>query len=193
MSAPPGAPPHRSGTPAGRRGDPERTVPVADRDHCLGPVDARYTLVEYADYQCPDCAEAETAVKEVVRELDEELCFAFRNFPNATAHPNAVGAAEAAEAADQQGKFWLMHDRLFQHQAELSEGEIRRLARELPIDLHDFDRDLASGAPARRVAEDLESGRNAGVSGTPTFFVNGRRHDGSNEFLPLLRALQGST
>ena len=170
---------------------PELVLPIESRDHGLGPVGARYSLVEFGDYESERSAEVNGVAHELVRELGDDLCFVFRNFPDAKEHPHAMRAAEAAEAADLQGKFWLMHDRLFQHQSELSESLIRRLAEELPIEMEDYDKDLRSGAPARRVAEDIESGEEAGVEATPTLFVNGRLHVGSYEFLPLLEALQG--
>jgi formate-nitrite transporter family protein len=169
---------------------PELILPVGERDHRIGPLGARYSLVEYGDYECPHCAHVHPIVREILRELGDELSYVFRNFPQPHIHPHSARASEAAEAADMQGKFWLMHDRLFQHQDELSDRMIRRLAEELPVDLREFERDLSSGAPARRVAEDLESGQRAGVGDTPTFFVNGRLHVGSHEFLPLLKALK---
>lgn len=169
---------------------PELVLPIDGEDHCLGSPRARLSLVEYGDFECPHCAHVNPIVHELVRELGDELCFAFRNYPLVSEHPNAMRAAEAAEAADLQGKYWLMHDRLFDHQHELSEALIRRLARELPLEISTFDRDLGSGAPARRVARDRETGLAAGVEATPTFFVNGRMHVGSYEFLPLLGALR---
>jgi formate-nitrite transporter family protein len=169
---------------------PQLVVPIEDQDHFLGTPGSRYTLVEYGDYESPHCAHIQPIVKELLRELSEDLCFAFRHFPVTRSHPHARAAAEAAEAAGEQGKFWLMHDRLFEHQDALSDRDLRHLAEGLPVDMATFDRDLRSGAPARRVAEDLASGEEAGVEETPTFFVNGRMLTGSYEFLPLLSALQ---
>lgn len=169
---------------------PELILPLEDRDHCRGTPGARYTLVEYGDYESPHCANVEPTVEELVRELGAELCFVFRNYPQPKIHPRSVAAAEAAEAAGLQGKFWLMHDRLFQNQSDLSDGRLRKLAHDLPIDMEDFDKDLRSGDAARRVAEDIESATESGVGDTPTFFVNGRMHEGSYEFLPLLAALK---
>jgi formate-nitrite transporter family protein len=169
---------------------PDLVLPLVERDHVEGNPAAKWSLVEYGDYECPHCAHLEPIVVELRRELGDDLCFAFRNFPLVEEHPHAVRAAQAAEAAGLQGKFWIMHDRLFQHSSELSDPLYRKLAAELPVDLADYDRDLESGAPARRVDEDLESGREAGVEETPTLFVNGRLHVGSYEFLPLLNAIQ---
>ncbi|MCI4365886.1 MAG: DsbA family protein [Thermoplasmata archaeon] len=170
---------------------PHRLTPPATRDHCLGSPSATVSLVEYAEYESLPCAEANWVVKELVRELGDELCFVFRNFPVASAHPHAPAAAEAAEAADAQGKFWLMHDRLFEHRAELDPAHLTAYAREISLDIATFERDLRSGTPARRVAEDVESGRAAGVERTPTFFANGRLYSGPIEFLPLLKTLKG--
>ncbi len=169
---------------------PELVLPIEDRDHCLGAPKGPYTLVEYGDYESTHCADVQPIVHELVRELEDDFCFVFRHFPMTKMHSRAHAAAEAAEAAGEQGKFWLMHDRLFQHQTNLADGDLRQLAHGLPLDMATYDRDLKSGAPARRIAEDLESGAQAGVEETPTLFVNGRMHAGSYEFLPLLAALQ---
>jgi len=169
---------------------PRLALPIESRDHCLGRPGAQFSLVEYGDYESLPCADVEPIVRELVRELGDRLCFAFRNFPQPSLHPHSVRAAEAAEAADMQGKFWLLHERLFEHQDDLSEPVIQRLARELPVDMHEFERDLESGTPARQVAEDRDTGRASGVKETPTFFVNGAMYVGSHEFLPLLQALQ---
>jgi Na+:H+ antiporter, NhaA family len=169
---------------------PELVLPIEERDHCRGPASARHSLVEYGDYTSLHCWHVLGTVNELVRELGDDLCFVFRNFPGSKAHPMARAAATAAEAAGLQGKFWLMHDRLFAHQDELSEALIRQIARELPVEMEDYERDLSSGDAARRVDEDLESGEEAGVGDTPTFFVNGKLHVGQYEFLPLLEALK---
>jgi Na+:H+ antiporter, NhaA family len=169
---------------------PDLVLPMEARDNCLGSAGARYSVVEYGDYTSPHCRHVLGTVKELLRELDRDLCFVYRNFPQPTRHPSARFAAEAAEAAGLQGKFWLMHDRLFDHQDELSEKVVREIARQLPIDMADFDRDLSSGEAARRVDEDIESAEEAGVGDTPVFFVNGRLHAGQYEFLPMLKALQ---
>jgi len=171
-------------------GMPDLVLPMEQRDHCLGSPTARYTLVEYGDYTSVHCRHVLGAVGELTRELGDDLCFVFRNFPQPHLNPISRLVAEAAEAAGLQGKFWLMHDRLFARQDELSEAVAREIARTLPVEMKDFDRDLASGDAARRVDDDLESAEGAGVGDTPTFFVNGRMHAGEYEFLPLLRALK---
>lgn len=170
---------------------PDLVVPSGEQDHCLGSATSRYSLVEYGDFESPHCAHVSSIVHELVRELGDDLCFVFRNYPMPSEHPNALRAAEAAEAAEMQGKYWMMHDRLFAHHSELSDPVIRRLAQELPLDMATFDRDLRSGAPARRVTRDRAGGLAVGVEETPTFFVNGRMHVGSYEFLPLLNGLRG--
>jgi protein-disulfide isomerase len=170
-------------------GFPKLVLPVEDRDNCLGPPAARYSLVEYGDYESPHCRNVLGPVNELVRELQDDLCVVFRNYPQPRTHPRSRPAAEAAEAAGLQGKFWLMHDRLFAHQDDLSDRVLREIARGLPVEMADFERDLASGAAARRVDEDIESGNESGVGDTPTFFVNGVLHVGQYEFRPLLEAL----
>jgi Na+:H+ antiporter, NhaA family len=167
-------------------------LPIEERDDCLGSPTARHRLVEYGDYASPQCRDAAGTVNELVKELQNDLCFVFRNLPQPSLHPRSRAAAEAAEAAGLQGKFWLMHDRLFAYQDDLSDRALRELARGLPVEMEDFERDLASGVAARRVDEDLESAAEAGVAEAPTFFVNGTPYVGQNEFLPLLKALQRS-
>jgi protein-disulfide isomerase len=175
-------------------GLPELVLPIEQRDHCLGTGSARYSLVEYGDYTSVHCRHLLGPLNELVRELGDDLCLVFRNFPQPGRHPMSRPAAEAAEAAGLQGKFWLMHDRLFEHQEELSGESIREIAKGLPVAMTHYDRDISSGAAARRVDEDLESAEEAGVGDTPTLFVNGRLHAGLYEFLPLLNALkQGRT
>lgn len=169
---------------------PELVLPMERRDHCLGPHSARYSLVEYGDYASAHCRNVLGAVHELTRELGDDLCFVFRNFPRPKLNPISRAAAEAAEAAGLQGKFWLMHDRLFAQQDALSAKLIQEIARAIPVEMKDFDRDLSSGAAARRVDDDLESAEEAGVGDIPTFFVNGVMHAGEYEFLPLLQALR---
>lgn len=173
-------------------GLPELVLPVEARDHTLGPISARCSLVEYGDYTSEECRHVLESVGELTRELGDDLCFVFRTFPASTRQPIARRAAEAAEAAGLQGKFWLMHERLFARQDDLTDASIRTVAQSLPVELALFERDLASGEAARLVDENLESGREAGVGDTPTFFVNGHLHVGSYEFVSLLRALESS-
>jgi protein-disulfide isomerase len=167
------------------------TVPVAeDRDHIQGPAEAAVTLVEYGDYQCPYCGAAYPIIKEVQARMGGTLRFVFRNFPISTSHPHAEQAAEAAEAAADQGRFWEMHDLLYENQSRLGEEDLRSYAKELELDVPTFDQELADHVHAERVREDFMSGVRSGVNGTPTFYVNGTRHDGSYEIEALLTVLE---
>lgn len=155
------------------------TPAVSERDHATGPEDAPVTLVEYGDYECPYCGMAYTVVKSAQRELGEQLRFVFRNFPLAEAHPHARLAAQAAEAAAAQGKFWEMHDALFQHQDALEAEDLAGYAKSLGLDMAQFARDLEDAKYTKRVRDDFRSGVRSGVNGTPTFFINGSRFEGS--------------
>jgi protein-disulfide isomerase len=167
------------------------TVPVSEeRDHVQGPVDAPVTLVEYGDYECPYCGAAYPIVKEVQTRLGEKLRFVFRNFPITTSHPHAEQAAEAAEAAASQDRFWEMHDVLYENQKRLRDPDLRDYAEQLGLDLEKFDQDLAEHVHAARVREDFMSGVRSGVNGTPTFYINGARYDDSYEADSLLAALE---
>jgi protein-disulfide isomerase len=167
------------------------TVPVSEeRDHVQGPVDAPVTLVEYGDYECPYCGAAYPIVKEVQARLGEKLRFVFRNFPITTSHPHAEQAAEAAEAAASQDRFWEMHDVLYENQKRLRDPDLRDYAEQLGLDLEKFDQDLAEHVHAARVREDFMSGVRSGVNGTPTFYINGARYDDSYEADSLLAALE---
>ena len=166
------------------------TVPVTEgRDHIQGPSDAAVTLVEYGDYQCPYCGAAYPIVKQVQEEMGPKLRFVFRNFPIVTAHPRAESAAEAAEAAAAQGKFWEMHDLLYEHQARLGDDDLRGYAASLMLDLDRFDRDVAGHVYAQRVHDDFLSGVRSGVNGTPTFYIDGIRYDDPYDADTLLVAL----
>jgi protein-disulfide isomerase len=165
-------------------------VPVGERDHVVGPgVSAEVTLVEYGDFECPYTRRARPVVRRLRQELGDRLLFAFRNFPLSRIHPHAQAAAEAAEAATSQGRYWEMHDILFDNQRHLENENLRRYAQELGLDLNRFERELTQHAPARRVREDLKGGLKSGVRETPTFFVNGLRHDGPNDLAALWAAV----
>ena len=167
------------------------TVPVSEeRDHVQGSADAPATLVQYGDYECPYCGEAYPIVKEVQRRMGDRLRFAFRNFPISTSHPHAEHAAEAAEAAAAQGRFWEMHDLLYERQQDLADGDLHAYAEELGLDVRRFDDELAAHVYAPRIHDDFMSGVRSGVNGTPTFYVNGVRHDDSYELDVLLDALE---
>jgi Na+/H+ antiporter NhaA len=166
-------------------------VPVdPDRDHIRGPEeDALVTLVEYGDFECPYCGQAEPAVRELIKEHGE-LRFVFRHLPLTDVHPHAQLAAEAAEAAGKQGKFWEMHDMLMDHQDALNVPDLLRYARELGLDVGNFAADLRRHAGAGHIAEDVDSADLATVSGTPTFFVNGIRHYGAYDLATLKEAVR---
>lgn len=167
------------------------TMPVTEaRDHIQGPADSPVTLVEYGDYQCPYCGAAYPMLKEVQARLGERLRFVFRNFPITTSHPRAEQAAEAAEAAAAQGRFWEMHDLLYENQQRLDDDGLRSFAETLELDVERFDDELAEHVHADRVYEDFMSGVRSGVNGTPTFYINGTRHDDSYEVETLLAALE---
>jgi protein-disulfide isomerase len=169
------------------------TLPVSeDRDHIQGAAEAPATLLEYGDYECPFCGAAYPIVKEVQSRLGDRLRFVFRNFPITTSHPHAELAAEAAEAADAQRKFWEMHDLLYESQQHLEAADLHRYAEQLGLDVGRFDNELARHVHAERVREDFMSGVRSGVNGTPTFYVNGVRHDGDYELETLLAALDHS-
>jgi len=166
-------------------------LPVSDdRDHIQGPAKARVTLVEYGDYECPHCGRAYPIVQAIQTRMAKTLRFVYRNFPLRESHPHAQQAAEAAEAAGAQGKFWEMHDRLFERQFALDGEYLIEYAGDLGLDVPRFRRELASGVYEPRVREDFRSGVMSGVNGTPTFFINGVRHDDSWELEPLLAALE---
>jgi protein-disulfide isomerase len=148
------------------------------------------TLVEYGDFECPDCGRAFPIVKQLQRVLGDRLRFVFRSFPLIEIHPYAEIAAEAAECAAAQGQFWPMFDTLFEHQEALAPQDLVRYAATLGLDVPRFERDLADHRYAARVREEKIRGIENGVQGTPTFFINGRMHQGSYDYGTLLRALE---
>jgi len=146
--------------------------------------------VEYGDYECPYCGAAYPVVKEVQAQMGEQLRFVFRNFPITTSHPHAAQAAEAAEAAAAQGRFWEMHDHLYEHQRHLRTADLHSYAEALGLDVPRFDRELAEHLYAEKIREDFMGGVRSGVNGTPTFFINGARYDGELDPESLLAALR---
>ena len=166
------------------------TQPVSAHDHAEGPADAPLTLVEYGDYQCPYCGAAHPVVKRLQKRLGKKLRFVFRNFPLTQAHPYARIAAEAAEAAALQDKFWEMHDLLFEQQTLLKPEIIPLWAKKVGLNSEQFGNDIKQGVIAKRIKEDRQSGIRSGVNGTPTFFINGTRYDGPHDYASLLAALE---
>jgi protein-disulfide isomerase len=169
---------------------PRLSVPVSKLDHAQGPATAPVTLVEYGDFECPHCRAAHAVVKEIQQRLGPKLRFVFRNFPLTMAHPHAQQAAEAAEAAGTQGKFWRMHDVLFENQEALEDADLVQIAAALNLDTDEFADALGNHVHARRVREDFMSGVRSGVNGTPSFFVNGVMHDGWHDFTSLLASIE---
>ncbi|MGH7652813.1 MAG: DsbA family protein, partial [Gemmatimonadaceae bacterium] len=154
-------------------------TPVGEHDHTIGSGTAPVTLVEYGDFECPHCGRAHPIVQSVRRFMDDRLRFVFRHFPLSEAHPHAEHAAEAAEAAGAQGRFWEMHDMLFDHQDALEDEDLEMYAAKIGIDPHRVARELAAATYAKRIRADFRSGIRSGVNGTPTFFINGVRYDGN--------------
>jgi protein-disulfide isomerase len=168
---------------------PRLVPPIHAGDHTLGPDDAPVTLVEYGDYECPFCGAAQPTVREVLRIGGDRLRFAFRHFPLGEVHPHARLAAEAAEAAGAQGRFWQMHELLFANQQALTPADLLSYAAAIGLDVARFTADLEQHAYAPVVREHFLSGLRSGVNGTPTFFVNGLRHDGGYDLRSLLEAV----
>jgi Na+:H+ antiporter, NhaA family len=167
--------------------------PLGARDHVEGPEDAPLELVMYGDFQCPFCNAAQPILRRVRDRLDGRLRFAFRHFPLTDVHPDAQRAAEASEAAAAQGRFWAMHDALYAARGVLGLDAVLAAARSVGLDVERVRAELADGRHAARVADDVRSGRAAGVAGTPTFFVNGVRHTGGYDAQSLIAALESSS
>ena len=167
-------------------------LPVSDRDHVRGNVDAPITLLEYGDYECPDCFHAAPIVNQLREQFGNKLRFVFRHFPQSNVHPHASTAAQAAEAAGQQGKYWEMHDVLFKHQHDLIDHDITHFALMIGLELYRFEADMSSERFAARVREDYASGVASGVKGTPTFFINDVRYRGKATVEDLAAALRNT-
>lgn len=165
------------------------TPPPSERDHALGPPDARVTLVEYGDFECPHCGALHPLIHAARQAFGGNLRLVFRHFPLRSSHPHALAAAKAAEAAGEQGRFWEMHDRLFGRQRELEDEDLRRHARKIGLDLERFERELGSRAHEVRIREDLASAAQSGAHGTPSLFINGELYQGSLERNELFAAL----
>jgi protein-disulfide isomerase len=168
---------------------PDLAVPVNAVDHALGAEHSPVTVVEYGDFECPTCKQAAPAVKLVLDRFANRIRFVFRHFPVEAAHPHALHAAQAAEAAGGQGKFWQMHDLLLANQENLEIDDLIGYAARLGLDLTRFRADLLRHPHAARVANDVDSADRSGVAGTPTFFINERRHDGPQDLATLTKAI----
>jgi protein-disulfide isomerase len=163
--------------------------PLDGSDHLRGDLSRPIQLVEFGDYQCPFCGQAEPVIAALEQTFGDQLCFAFRNFPIVGSHPHAEIAAEAAEAAGAQGMFWPMHDLLYENQHALDMPSLSRYAKQLGLDMAQFVADLGAHRFLAKIRADLHSGAISGVAGTPTFFINGLRHDGRNDFDSLHAAM----
>jgi protein-disulfide isomerase len=177
-----------------RIGRAERIVDLAvdvdpGRDHVRGPRSATVTVLEYGDYECRYCGLAEPVIRELLGGLDD-VRYVWRHLPLTDVHVHAQIAAEAAEAAAVQGRYWQMHDLLLTHQGDLQLGDLSRYAAEIGLDTERFEHDVRTRAGAAHVAEDVESADLSGVAGTPTFFVNGLRHHGAYDIASLSAAVR---
>jgi protein-disulfide isomerase len=166
------------------------TVPLSATDHAVGPVSARVTVIEYGDFECPFCAQAYSAVKIFEKQFAGRIRFAYRHFPLLEEHPHAEFAAEAAEAAGAQGRFWPMHDRLFERQQHLKPHDLRAHAQALELDMARYDAEMADRIYLQRVQEQREGGRASGIRGTPAFFLNDVGIDASYGMAHVVDAIE---
>jgi len=167
-------------------------VPVNHTDHILGPASAKVTVVEYGDFECPSCGQAYPAVKMLLKRFGERVRFVYRHFPLVEVHPHAELAAEAAEAAGAQHKFWPMHDLLFEHQLHLKAISLRQYALQAELDLDRYDYEMNEHVYLQRVHEHIDGGAKSGVRSTPGFFVNGAVQDVSFGFERLYAAVEAA-
>jgi protein-disulfide isomerase len=172
--------------------EPRLSVPLSEHDHVIGPATAPAELVEYGDYECPYCGQAEMVIRELLDAFGDDLRYVWRHLPLNDVHPHAQLAAEAAEAAAAQGTFWQMHDYLLTHQDGLVEGDLARYAEEIGLDADRFRDELRRREYAERVDDDVETADSSGVAGTPTFFINGRRHQGAYDIASLRYAVSAA-
>jgi protein-disulfide isomerase len=181
-----------AGTETSKTDTSDLTIPVGADDHSQGAGDAPVTLVEYGDYECSYCGAAHPIVKKLQNKMGDKLRFVFRNFPLTQVHPFAEHAAEAAEVADAQGKFWEMHDALFENQDALEDENLTDYAKRVGLDGKKFIEDLQNDAFKNRIRADFTGGVESGVNGTPTFFINGVRYDQEVSYETLLAALESA-
>lgn len=168
------------------------TIPVSERDHAIGPISAPLVLVEYGDYQCPYCGTAYPVLKELREAFGAELTFVFRNFPLTSIHEHAQRAAETAEWAGLAGRFWEMHDYLYEHQDRLDDRGLRSAATTLALDSRELQEAWDSHALIPRLKQDFLGGIQSGVTGVPKLFMNGARYDGLVGVAELTAALQAA-
>jgi protein-disulfide isomerase len=162
---------------------------VNEQDHIKGKMDAPVVLVEYGDFQCPHCGAAHPMIKEIEKKFNNQMAFVFRHFPLSEVHPDAQSAAVATEAAANQGKFWQMHDLIFENQANLSPSALLMMAETLKLNLKIFQKDIGDQKLFEKVEANFESGIISGVNGTPSFYINGLKYEGPYEFQSLARSI----
>jgi protein-disulfide isomerase len=155
----------------------ELIEPVSDIDHRLGSFDARVEVVEYGDFECPNCKQAAPAVEMLLKRFEGRICFVYRHYPLEQVHRHALQAAEAAECAAAQGRFWEMHRLLFDHQLALEPDDLNGYAAQIGLDMARYGREMQSHAHLGRVRRDIDSGVKSGVRATPGFFIAGKRQD----------------
>lgn len=165
-------------------------VPVQHSDHSVGPLSAPISLVKYGDYQCSSCVQAYRVVQFLLKAFRDELRFTYRNFPLTQIHPFALNAAKAAEAAGEQNKFWLMHDLLYENQHDLRDDNLVSCAAALDLDLEKFMEDINDPAVEEKIGQEIYGGARSGVNGTPTFYINGFRYDGSFDYNTMMKTLK---
>lgn len=170
----------------------ELTIPPNATDHSIGPADARVTVIEYGDFECPNCKQAAPAVKLLLQHFQDRIRFIYRHFPLEEVHPDALHAAEAAECAGGQTKFWLMHDLLFENQPHLKLQQLRSYAERLDLDLARYAVEMDDHVYLQRIREHMQSGRESGVRGTPMFFINRRIQDVSFGLSSLFGAVESA-
>ena len=170
--------------------DNSLSEPVGPEDHVQGPDNSPVTLLEYGDYQCSYCGDLYPVLKEVQKQVGKSLRFVFRNFPITSIHPQAFIAAEAAEAAAGQGRFWQMHDKLYENQFDLSAESIAIYAEQVGLDMERFVREVNDQTYSKRIKHDFQGGVMSGVNGTPSLFINGERYDGDRDARSIVAALK---
>jgi protein-disulfide isomerase len=169
-------------------------LPVSERDHSIGPSTALVTVVNYGDYQSPDCLRVHRAVEKMVEQLSDSVRFVYRHFPLVNVHPDALRASEAAEAAAAQEKFWEMHRHLYSHPHKLDEHHLRRYAREIGLNLDRFDREMSENRYKDRVLNDYYSSVNYGITGAPTTFINDELYAMSGlEIIEAVKSIQAAS
>jgi protein-disulfide isomerase len=166
--------------------------PISDSDHVIGPTNALVAVVEYGDFECPGCRKAQPTVKLLLDLFDGQICFAYRHFPQEEFHPHSMIAAEAAECAGQQGKFWEMHDLLFANSSDLKRKHLKRYAEQLGLDVERFELEMDDHVHAGRIHDQMDGGRRSRLRATPGFFVDGRTQDVSFGMHALLDATRAA-